>query len=644
MFFEKIFEQIKIGRNVSKNRILLPAMHMNHGEYGNVSERAYDFYVTRAKNEVGIVTVGFVSTMYSAGTPMPTELSIASDNHIKSHTRLAKEIKRYGAIASCQLGLYLSQTIDLQTLTEDFIWTIINSFAQSAKRAKEAGYDAVEILGSGGSIVSFFMSGEKNTRKDKWSGTLEKRMTFPLEIIKAIKNETDIDIFFRIHGDEFIPNGYTFEDAPFIAKKLEEAGVSMINVTGGGHTTKVPQLPAIVPRAGFSFLAANVKQSVKIPVSASNRINNPLDAELLLRKGWADLISLGRALLADPQWVVKTKDGDIDDINLCIACNECFDLSLQLSEHVRCTVNPKLGRVSEMLSLKPAQRKRKVLVVGGGTTGLQTAITLKERGHDVILCEKSPFLGGKYQMSFIPSSRGEFFWFLKHLVKQIKKLNVEIRLNTEVTPQVVLEISPDAVVICTGSKPKIPDIRGIDKPNVVMFQDVLSGNADVGKEVVIIGGGGVGIETALYLAKRFSIDGNTFLFLADSKAIPEDKLWKLTRKGHKVTVLEKLNKFALSIGRSTRWTILQEVRELGVELVGGVNCKEITDNGVIAEKDGKELFYKADTVVIAIGQDPDKELYNSLKDRVETYLAGDSIAVGHAMNGTGTGFEVALKI
>jgi len=654
MILRKLFEPIVIKGLSIKNRIVMPPMHINQGSREDgITEQAMDFYAARAKGGFGMIGVGVIDTYFVPGASSPHSFFLMNDRHVKNHGKVVKEIKKYGAVPYAQIGVRRLWPVSqlhflpkLSTISEEQILEMVNSVIKTAIRVREAGYDAVSLLGIGGGAISIFLSNVLNDRIDEWGGSLEGKLRFPVEIIRGIRKELgeDYPVFFRMHGSEFLPDGYDVETEKMVAHHLEAAGVDFFNVSGGSHATSVPQLTPNVPRGTYAFLAREIKNSVSVPVSASNRIGHPLVAEDILRKGWADMVSLARAALADPDWPSKAKEGDFEDIRLCIACNECLDAVVARDEPVCCLVNPIVGRLSEVKPLSRASSKKRVLVIGGGCSGLQAALTCAERGHQVTLIEKESFLGGRWRLASAPPGREELFNFLYWLFKQVKKAGVDIRIGVKFTPELLKQLSPEAIIDCTGSKPKIPDIPGVDLPDVLLAQDAIDGMAKLGEKVLVIGGGGVAIETALFLAKKWSSQPEAVSFLVDHGALKREAALSLLKKGHQVTLVVRSDRIGKGLGPGTKWVLKKELKLTNVQIISNAPVKEIKKNGVMIEKDGLEQFIQADTVVLATGFVPDTSLYESIKNLApEVYIAGTA-TVGHMIEGIGKAFEVAIKI
>ena len=595
-------------------------------------------------------------------------LSVRDDKFIPALSALAQAVQAEGAKIGAQLyhaGRYShsifmggKQSVSSSPVRSRFtgetprelsipeIQEVQRHFATAAARVRRAGFDAVEVIASAGYLISQFLSPLVNRRKDEYGGRFENRMRFGIEVAREIRREvgSGFPLIFRVAGNEFMEGGLANRETQVFARELEKAGVDMINVTGGWHETRVPQLTMGLPRGGFAYLARGVKQSVSVPVMACNRINDPILADRILRDGEADLIGFARGLIADPDLPNKARSGRFDEINTCIGCNQgCFDPIFE-GKPQTCLVNPRAGAEGK-LTIQPARRKKKIMVIGGGPAGMEAARVAAVRGHAVCLYEKDEKMGGQILLAAAPPGREEFSSFVGYLERQLQKLNVRVQ-RTEAGPEHVRAERPDAVIVATGAEACAPEIPGAGRAGVVCAWDVLSGKADTGKEVVVIGGGAVGLETALLLARKGTLDPETLHFLMFNQAESFETLSALLYRGiKKVTVVEMLGKVGADIGTSTRWTILQDLSRLGVRTLTNTSAREITDEGVWVEREGKKTFLPANTVVLAIGAKSVDELYRKIKELVpEVHLIGDAKSPRKALEAVAEGFEVGRTI
>jgi 2,4-dienoyl-CoA reductase (NADPH2) len=662
----RLFTSITIGNLRLANRIVMPAIHLFYTPQGFVTDTLIDFYGARAAGGVGLIIVGGCPVDEYGGGPFMVGLS--DDKYVPGLTRLAQAVHEQGVPLAAQLyhaGRYsLSALIGRQPvapsavesrltretpreMTTEDIHRTLDSFASAASRAKRAGFDAVEISASAGYLLSQFLSPLTNLRGDDYGGDLESRMRFPLEVVRAVREAVGLDypVIVRIAGNDFVKGGNTTREARAFAQELDGAGVDAINVTGGWHETRVPQITMAVPRGAFSYLAGRVKQAVNVPVISSNRYSDPSLADRALRQGAADLIAIGRPLIADPELPRKAREGRLDEIVHCVACNQgCFDHVFSL-EPVACLVNPRAGQEGKY-DLQRAASPKKVVVVGGGPAGMEAAITASRRGHRVTLFEEHGRLGGQLNLASIAPGREELATLVLSLRGQLDRGGVEIKLAHRATSSLILEYDPDAVVVATGGEPTIPEIPGVESEHVVQAWDVLADRADVGQKAVVLGGGATGCLVALYVAQMGTIDAPALRFLVENKAESWETLEELVTRGVKdATLVEMLPKLGKDIGLTTRWTVLQDLRRYGVETIVNASVKQILPQGVMVVVDEHERLLGADTIILATGVAPQNSLYEELKGRVEDlHLIGDARVPRKAYDAVHEGFEVAMGL
>lgn len=646
-----------------KNRIVMTAMHL-HYDCGPVTDRLMNFYVRRAEGGVGLIVVGLCCI--DDKTSPPT-ININKDQYIPGLKRLSDSIHQGGARVAAQIAHMgssarssmiggrqpVSASAVRSILTRETpraleleeIIAMQDKFAQAAVRAKEAGFDAVEILG--GYLIDQFLSPLSNVREDKYGGSLAARMRFGVETAEKIRAAVgpDFPLIMRLGGSDFIPGGILRSDVQNFAVELERAGVDLLNITGGPHGTRVPQITMAVPRRAFAYLAQGIKSKVMIPVLASNRINDPEDGEAILRNGQADMVAMARGLLADPDLPDKAMKGSADRIYHCIGCNQgCLD-NVFRDQPVTCMVNPRAGMEEEWCSI-PATEPKTVLIIGGGPAGMKAACTAAERGHRVTLVDKADRLGGQLLLNRLIPGRSEMVTAAKDLINNVKALDVEILLGRKADAGLIKEFSPDAVVMATGASPIEPNIPGIDGENVHQAWDVLDGKVRVNHKVVIVGGNAVGLETALCIASQGTISPEVFCFLSIHNTEAPEVLSDMLNKGNKdVTVVEMTQRVGQDIGASTRWILLSEVKRLGVAIHKGAKAVGITPEGLEVETEQGPAFLAADSVVIAAGSRPENNLTDGIKGLAPEFnLVGDAKQIRNAREAIREGFLAGLQI
>ncbi len=660
-----IFEPIRIKNLKLRNRILMPALHMNHTSDGTIGEKIIRFYEERAKGGCGLIMIGGCIVNEDAGGQFM--IGAYDDKFLPGMTKLADTLRKHGAASCLQLyhaGRYSysfilngrtapSASETLSPLTKEMsrelsleeIEKTIQDFAKAALRVKQAGFDMVEVISSAGYLISQFLSPVTNLRTDKYGGSFENRMRFGCEVIKAIVEAVgpDYPISVRLGGNDFVKGSLTNKEICQYAKKLEEAGASLLDVTGGWHETRVPQLTGALPKAGLAYLGRNIRQNVSIPVSMANRIHDDELAERLLSEGWFDMISLGRPLVADPYLPVKLKEGRADEIIRCTSCNQgCLDNVFKLMP-VGCLANPEAG--DEERVIKPAKEKKRILVAGGGVAGMTAAAYLARRGHSVELFEKGE-LGGQINVCWRTPHKDEFLTLIASWEAQCKKYGVKIHTGREVDAALVKEFKPEVLVVASGSESVVPPIPGVDKPGVIDALSYLHEMPSLGKNIVVIGAGPVGVEVSQQIASIGTIDGETAAYLTmydgETPEVVKDLLWH----GHKqVTLVEMQSRIGSGIGKSTRWVALQDLQMRGVRSMAETRVLSIEDSVVVVEnaKGREELPY--DNVILAVGSKPKNNLLEEaagLCDRIES--VGDCKKIEDAYAAIKAGYELGLSI
>ncbi|MFO7784675.1 MAG: FAD-dependent oxidoreductase [Desulfatiglandales bacterium] len=665
--FPNLFSPISVNSMELKNRIVMSAMHLGYTPEGEVTDRLVDFYGLRAKGGVGLIVVGGCPVDEYGG--MASMIAMYDDRFIPGLSRLTFTVKTEGAKIAAQLyqaGRYTHSAMiggkkpfsasavrsrftgeTPRALELEEIPGVQDRFAEAAVRAKKAGFDAVEILASAGYLISQFLSPLTNLRDDEYGGSFENRMRFGREVAMKVRQAVgpDYPVLMRIAGNDFMDGSNTNRESRLFAAEMEKTGVDLFNVTGGWHETRIPQISTFVPRKAYTYLAQGIKSAVSVPVLASNRVNDPRAAEEILRHGEADLVTMARGLIADPFLPQKAEEGRPGRIYRCIACNQgCFDAIFSMRP-AGCLVNPLAGREGE-ITVTPADKAKRLLVVGGGPAGMKAAVTAAERGHAVTLVEKGPRLGGQLLLNRSIPGRGEMVTAAEDLAANLEPSGVDVRLGLEMGRADVKAFAPDAVIVATGASPIQPDIPGVGGDNVVSAWDLLEKDVTLGKRVVIVGGNALGLEIALFAAQQGTLSPEVLHFLAANRAESWETLENLIDRGNKeVTVLEMESKAGQDIGPSTRWTVLAEIRRLGVQVITEAKAVEFTGQGVEIEKNGESRLVPADSIVLAMGSGPVNRLAGELEGKVpELYTIGDAREPRNALEAIREGFTAGLEV
>lgn len=638
--FDKLFEQGHIGKLTLKNRLIMEPIGTRYADSrGHVTERYLSFLEERARGGVALIT-NEASRMIKPPPWPPFNLAINDDHCIPGLSEIVRTVKKYDTrilIELVHLGIigsefdpglvpaapspyrYHVSGVMLREMNKDEIEFVIQKHVEAAIRAKKAGYDGVMINVAHGTLLHMFLSPKRNKRTDEYGGSLENRCRFACESIRRVREAagSDFCIIVRMCGTDFLDGGITIEDAVRQAPLFVKAGAEALDISAGVfHTSAHKFTPTLLQDEGIRVpLTAAIKRAVNVPVIVSGKLQNPAFMEEILLEGKADFIGLARPLLADPYLPNKIKEGRLEDIRPCIYCNlGCRHFQIKAEGfRVTCNVNPVCG-IEHEYKLVPVKAPKKIMVIGGGLAGMEAAMVLAQRGHNAGLYEKTDKLGG--QWNILASYRPEVSSITNYLSRELAKSGVQVHYNTEVDAELVKKLQPDAVVIATGARQKLPDIPGIHGKNVLLANDVLSRKVETGKEVVVMGGGIVGMETAVFLAKQ----------------------------GKKVSIVDVVD-IGNNVGYTLKEALLEEMISYGVYQYGNVVPDEISGNGLTIMIYGEWVLLKADTVVIAVGSESNNGLSREIKDLVpEVHNVGDSVAPRNTLFAIHEGFKVGNLI
>jgi 2,4-dienoyl-CoA reductase (NADPH2) len=627
--YPRLFQPLDLGFVTLPNRILMGSMHTGY-EARNAMHELAAFYAERARGGAALIVTGGYSPN-AAGNLGPHRAQFSTREDRDLHRLVPQAVHEAGGRIVLQLlhsGRYgfherivapsaVKSPINPHTpreMTAGEVEQTIDDFASAASLAREAGYDGVEIMGSEGYLITQFLAARTNQRTDAWGGPLVQRMRFATEIVRRTRAAAgpEFIIVYRLSALELVEGGLSAIEIAEVARAVEAAGATLLNSGIGWHEARIPTIAQAVPRGAFAWATRRLKQAVRIPVVASNRINAPEVAEEILARGDADMVSLARAMLSDPEFAAKAARGDRAGINICIACNQaCLDHYF-IGEPVSCVVNPRAGRETSLI-IRPASRSKKIAVVGGGPAGLICAATAAERGHAVTLFEREGRLGGQFNLAKVVPGKQEFGESVAYYAERLRRARVDVVLNRAARPGDLAGF--DEVVVATGIDPRRPDLPGIAHASVVSYVDVLTGRAKVGERVAIIGMGGIGFDVALFLTaeREATLERGAFEThwgVSERADVPGGLAAPAqARPRRRITMMKRsTTPFGHTLGRTTGWVHRAELARHGVRMLKGVEYRRIDDAGVHIVLDGKETRVEADTVIICAGQTSRREL------------------------------------
>ncbi|CAH9417017.1 2,4-dienoyl-CoA reductase [NADPH] (EC [Streptomyces globisporus] len=644
--YPTLLSPLDLGFTTLPNRVLMGSMHIGLEEAERGFERMAAFYAERARGGVGLMVTGGIAPSeracsFPGGAKMTTEAEAEQHREITTAVhaaggRIAMQILHFGRyahhpdlVAPSAIQAPISGFVP-NALTDEQVEETIEEFVRAAELARFAGYDGVEIMGSEGYLINEFIVSATNHRTDRWGGSYENRIRLPLEIVRRVRERVgdDFILIYRLSMLDLVPGGSTLEEVVTLAREIEAAGATIINTGIGWHEARIPTIATSVPRGAFSWVTEKVRGAVSVPLVTSNRINTPEVAEDILASGRADMVSMARPFLADPEFVAKAAAGRADAINTCIGCNQaCLDhiFSLKITS---CLVNPRACHETELV-LSPTRTRKRVAVVGAGPAGLACSVTAAERGHAVTLFDTADDIGGQLNVARRVPGKEEFDETLRYFRTRLAELDVDVRLSTRADTGTLDGF--DEIVLATGVEPRTPAIPGTDHPKVLSYLDVLRDGAPVGDRVAIVGAGGIGFDVAEFLTDggdAASLDADTFFrqwgvdtAYEDRGGLRAPERPKSPRTVH--LVQRRTTKVGAGLGKTTGWIHRTELRHRGVEMIAGASYDLIDDEGLHLTVDGEPRVLPVDTVVLCAGQEPRRELYEKLSaGAVPVHLIG----------------------
>ncbi|MBJ9010689.1 NADPH-dependent 2,4-dienoyl-CoA reductase [Citrobacter koseri] len=672
MSYPSLFAPLDLGFTRLKNRVLMGSMHTGLEEYPDGAERLAAFYAERARHGVALIVTGGIAPALS-GVGMEGGATLNDASQLPHHRVITDAVHEEGGKIALQIlhtGRYSYQPhlvapsaiqapinrFTPHELTHDEILQLIDDFARCAQLAREAGYDGVEVMGSEGYLINEFLTVRTNQRDDEWGGDYARRMRFAVEVVRAVRQRvgSDFIIIYRLSMLDLVENGGTFDETVQLAQAIESAGATLINTGIGWHEARIPTIATPVPRGAFSWVTRKLKGHVTVPLVTTNRINDPQVADDILARGDADMVSMARPFLADAELLSKAQSGRADEINTCIGCNQaCLD-QIFVGKVTSCLVNPRACHETKM-PIVPAEHKKSLAVVGAGPAGLAFAINAAARGHDVTLFDALAEIGGQFNIAKQIPGKEEFYETLRYYRRMIEVTGVTLKLNRFVTAD---DLQPfDEAILACGIEPRKPSIEGIDHPKVLTYLEVLRDKTPVGKRVAIIGCGGIGFDTAMYLSPpgdpssqsiaEFCVEWGIDTSLQQPGGLrPEGP--HLSRSPRQIVMLQrKASKPGQGLGKTTGWIHRATLLSRGVKMIPAVSYQKIDDDGLHVLINGEPQLLNVDHVVICAGQEPRRELAEPLRASGKTVhlIGGCDVAMElDARRAIAQGTKLALAI
>jgi 2,4-dienoyl-CoA reductase (NADPH2) len=649
MNYPHLFQPLDLGFTTLKNRILMGSMHTGLEESKNGFEKQAAYFAERARGGVGLIVTGGVAPN-RAGWTIPFGSKLSTKSEARQHKKITDAVHAEGGKICMQIlhtGRYAYHPMAVAPsglkspispfkpweLSDGGIRETISDFANCALKAQEAGYDGVEIMGSEGYLINQFIVSKTNKRTDDWGGSYENRIKFPIEIVRSCRKAVgkNFIIIYRLSMLDLVEEGSTWDEVVHLAKEIEKAGATIINTGIGWHEARVPTIATMVPRGGFSWVTQRLMGKLSIPLITTNRINMPDVAEKILADGHADMVSMARPFLADPEFPNKAMQGRTDEINTCIACNQaCLDHVFD-RKTASCIVNPRA--CNELtINILPTKTKKKVAVVGAGPAGLSCAVTLAQRGHEVHLFEAQSMLGGQFNIAKEIPGKEEFSETLRYYRRQMEIHQVNVHLNTRFEESNAVNF--DEIVVATGVNGRTVDFEGANHPMVLSYTDVVLNKKPVGKKVAIIGAGGIGFDVAEFLThsentdiKHFMKEWGVDMEYKNGGALLESEEMSSPRE---VYLLQRSsNKMGEGLGKTTGWIHRTAMRLKDVKMIKEVSYQKVDDDGLHVLIKGQPHVLEVDNVVVCAGQVSNNQLYTNLKDKFKNlHLIGGAFEAG----------------
>ncbi|MGY6554409.1 MAG: oxidoreductase [Wenzhouxiangella sp.] len=653
--YPHLLKPLDLGFVTLRNRILMGSMHTGLEDRVWNWPRLTAYFVERARGGAGLMVTGGIAPN-RRGSLAPLASKLTNRWEVVRHRKMTEAVHEAGGRICMQIlhaGRYSYHPFSVapsaikspitpfkpKALSTRGVESQIKDFVRCAALAQKAGYDGVEVMGSEGYFINQFLVPRTNRRSDAWGGSFENRMRLPVEIVRRTRERvgSNFIIIYRLSMIDMLADGNNWEEVVALGQAIEQAGATLINTGIGWHETRVPTIATSVPRAAFSWVTRKLRESVSLPLVTSNRINMPHTAEAVLARGDADMVSMARPLLADPEWANKAAQGRADEINTCIACNQaCLDHVFQ-NKVASCLVNPRAGHETELV-IRPTASPKKIAVVGAGPAGLAAAVTAAERGHRVSLFDQADRIGGQFNMAMRVPGKEEFVETLRYFTRRIELLGIDLRLNTKFDPNTIDSMDFDEVIVATGVTPRDPKIPGQDHPSVLSYIDVLLHRKPVGKRVAVIGAGGIGFDVSEFLVhgevpeqpdpdqpqpqsffRQWGVDMN----LAGRGGVEGQKP-AFSAPAREVHLLQrKASKPGAGLGKTTGWIHRTSLKNFGVNMLSGVSYERIDDQGLHIRIGEDARCLEVDNVVICAGQVPNRALADTLKEAgVSVHLIG----------------------